>query len=249
MGYVSKAKLIERAKALGLKVNDEWTKRHIEEAIAIAEEDAAAFQEEVAETLGVDDEGDSVEPEPTTALQPSPESDPGPAVEEPIPEPVVASPPPVKEPTTAPAPPPPTVSASPSLPVKRSGGAGRYCVLWTITYNGSAIHASNDEENPMVVDLDAAAAKSLLDQEAVVHEDDYESYLERKRAAEIARQPAVKPQERFPVGAGNYRTTCGVMKNGQEIPAGTVDYFTAEEVVGLTRPGMMALAFPDDDVD
>ena len=49
MANTSKAQLIARAKALGLKVDDGWTRRNLEDAISIAEADAEVMQDQIDE--------------------------------------------------------------------------------------------------------------------------------------------------------------------------------------------------------
>jgi hypothetical protein len=79
---------------------------------------------------------------------------------------------------------------------------------------------------------------------ACVHVDDYEAYLKYNAST----QPVAKPQThptKIPSGAGRYRTIGGVMRNGREIPHGTVAEFTAVEVASLTKPGMIAIEYAD----
>lgn len=253
MANTSKAQLIARAKALGLKVDDGWTRRNLEDAISIAEADAEVMQDDTDDALG--EIGMPVEPEPigedeilavVAAIVPSP-------------IPTAAEVPPVLSSLATPVPTPPTVSAPPSipkavvapaavvpavskvptsnLPSKPRIGAGRYRVLWTITLPDGPHH---DGE----VTLTDAQARSLVDQGAVIHVDDYPAYVARMAATKATAKPMAHPAK-IPSGAGRYRTVGGVMRNGKEIPHGTVADFTAAEVVALTKPGMVAIEYAD----
>lgn len=241
MANTSKAQLIERAKTLGLKVDSDWTRRQIEDAIAIAEEDAEVMQNDTDEALG--EIGMPVEPEPIV----------------PSPIPAAVEVPPVISSLETPKPTPPTVSAPPSIPKaiappavvapmvprvavsnqpsKPRVGAGRYRVLWTVTLPSGPVHSGE-------VTLNDAQARSLVAQGAVVHVDDYQAYLARNAATKAAEKPVAHPA-RIPSGAGRYRTIGGVMRDGHEIPHGTVADFTAAEVANLTRPGMIAIEYAD----
>jgi hypothetical protein len=232
MANHSKAQLIERAKALGLKVGDDWTHRQIRDAIIIAETEAEIEREDTDERLGdFTASSDPMIPEP-----PAPDTASLPVASEPTP-------------IVAPAPPsisvvaPPVVEASKVVkaaeqydPNRPRIGAGRYHVLWTVTLSGKAVDNG-------IVDLNDAQARSLVMQGAVVHVDDYEAYLRHNagtKAVKVETHPA-----KIPSGAGFYRTIGGVMKNGKEIPHGTVAEFTATEVASLTKPGMIAIEFAD----
>jgi hypothetical protein len=231
MANTSKAQLIERAKTLGLKVGDDWTYKNLKEAIEIAEAEAEIAQEDTDEALG--EIGMPKEPEPTVAQE--------------IPK--TPEVPPVLSSLETPKPIPPTVSAPPSIPqvapkVAASPvpsrpriGAGRYQVLWTVTLPSGPVHSGE-------VTLNEAQARSLVAQGAVIHVDDYPAYVARNAAMKATAKPAAHPAK-IPSGAGRYRTVGGVMRNGKEIPHGTVADFTASEVANLTKPGMVALEYAD----
>jgi len=228
MANRSKAQLIARAKTLGLKVGDDWTRRQIEDAIEIAETEDDVQQEDTEKTLG--EVGTSVDPEipEATASDPIRET-----------PPLVASEPTPTVPTlpSTPITPPISRTVPEYNPSRPRIGAGRYHVLWTVTLPGGSVDRG-------IVNLDDAQAISLVKQGAVVHVDDYEAYLKYNAST----QPVAKPQThptKIPSGAGRYRTIGGVMKNGCEIPHGTVAEFTAVEVASLTKPGMIAIEYPD----
>jgi hypothetical protein len=233
MANTSKAQLIERAKTLGLKVGDDWTYKHLKEAIEIAEVEAEIAQDDTDEALG--EIGMPMEPDPVVAQE--------------IPKTPAAEVPPVLSSLETPKPTHPTVSAPPSIsqvapkvaaspvPSRPRIGAGRYRVLWTITLPDGPHH---DGE----VTLNDAQARSLVDQGAVIHVDDYPAYVARNAATKASAKPAAHPAK-IPSGAGRYRTVGGVMRNGKEIPHGTVADFTAAEVANLTKPGMVALEYAD----
>jgi len=252
MANISKAQLIARAKALGLKVGDDWTYRNLKEAIEIAEEDAEVAQEDNDEMLGpVDAPRVAVVPESPTPD----ESTSTPVSVTPVPIPTVAASP---SPT-------PVAAAVPNTageqftkddmrlaargflrrmnepgsydPKRPRVGAGRYHVLWTITLPRGAVDKG-------IVDLNDVQARSLVAQGAVVHVDDYEAYLAHNASTKAVAKPQTHPAK-IPAGAGRYRTIGGVMRNGQEIPHGTVAEFTATEVAALTKPGMIAIEYPD----
>jgi hypothetical protein len=242
MANTSKAQLIARAKALGLKVGDDWTYRNLKEAIEIAEEDAEVAQEDNDEMLGpIDAPRVAVVPESPTPD----ESTSTPVSVTPVPIPTVAAPPSipmavVTKPTVEipKMEPPKVVRAAASYnPAKPRVGAGRYHVLWTVTLPDGPVDSG-------IVDLDDAQARSLVAQGAVVHVDDYEAYLRHNATTKAVAKPQTHPAK-IPAGAGRYRTIGGVMRNGQEIPHGTVAEFTATEVAALTKPGMIAIEYPD----
>jgi hypothetical protein len=234
MANLSKTQLIERAKALGLKVGDDWTRRNLVDAIEIAEADAEVMQDDSDEALGEI----GIPNEPVVA----------PTIPEPPEAPTVTSSLATPEPT------PTTVSAPPSIPLDAVApkvfhdassydpshpriGAGRYHVLWTVTLSGKAVDKG-------IIDLNDAQARSLVAQGAVVHVDNYDAYLAHNASTKAVAKPQTHPT-RIPSGAGRYRTIGGVMKNGREIPHGTVAEFTATEVANLTKPGMIAIEFAD----
>jgi len=249
MANHSKAQLIERAKALGLKVGDDWTHRQIRDAIIIAETEAEIEREDTDERLGdFTASSDPMIPEP-----PAPDTASLPVASEPTP--IVAPAPPsipvvapkvetteqfTKEDITLAA----RAFARKSLtnsasydPNRPRIGAGRYHVLWTVTLSGKAVDSG-------IIDLTDAQAKSLVAQGAVVHVDDYEAYLRHNASTKAEVKKQTHPTG-IPSGAGRYRTIGGVMKNGKEIPHGTVAEFTATEVASLTKPGMIAIEFAD----
>jgi hypothetical protein len=239
MANPSRAQLIERAKALGLKVEDDWTRKHIEKAIEIAEAEDDVQQEETESSLGeIGTPVDAEIPEvPTAEAEPTKST----AESEPIPPTAPAPPvaPPVAPPIVQPVAPPETPKrAAPQYnPNRPRIGAGRYHVLWTVTLPGGPVDKG-------IVNLNDAQAKSLVAQGAVVHVDDYEAYIKHN----ADKQPVAKRQTHptsVPVGAGRYRTVGGVMRNGKEIPHGTVAEFSDSEVASLTKPGMIAIEYAD----
>jgi hypothetical protein len=241
MANTSKAQLIARAKALGLKVDDGWTRRNLEDAISIAEADAEVMQDDTDDALG--EIGMPTEPEPTVAPVIPAAAEVPPVLSSlatPVPTPpTVSAPPSIPKAVVAPASVVPAVSKVPTsnLPSKPRIGAGRYRVLWTITLPDGPHH---DGE----VTLTDAQARSLVDQGAVIHVDDYPAYVARMAATKATAKPMAHPAK-IPSGAGRYRTVGGVMRNGKEIPHGTVADFTAAEVVALTKPGMVAIEYAD----
>jgi hypothetical protein len=224
----SKAALVKEAKALGIKVGKDWKKKDLVEAITLAKE--------------VDEVTEEPEPIVTKPMEIVEETKPIPPVEIENVRPIAPPAPPPVVPKPAPAPKPlakvvPVKPAKPAVPPpKKSGQAGRYKVLWTITINGEAIHEGE-------VYLNDAQAKSLVDQGAVVHVDDYPAYLKQIEAANAKPGEPALPPKQVPRGAGRYRTVCGITRRGGEvIDMGVLADFTAEEVESLAKQG--AIEYP-----
>lgn len=212
----NKAQLAKVAQSLGVKVDSLWTKRELIEAIEMAQE-MAENQEDEAEF-----------PEDPVSLPP----------EAPTPVPI-----PVSTPTpqpTPPTPPAPTHPAEPSGP--KSGQAGRYKVLNTITLPQGAVHEGE-------VDLTDAQAKSLFAQGAVVHVDDYPAFLASQAKSGVTDVSGLAVKRRVPTGAGRYVATCSITRRrGMEVEVlemGETYDFTAEEVANLAKQN--AIEYPPED--